>query len=218
MAKNGEQWYDGKRFSRYEGNKYFWHKTPEKTSVSMHRYVWEHTHRDPIPEGYIIHHIDHNPANNWAGNLEMVENSKHCSEHMRKRYEEGTIAPFSDEAREKATEWHRSDEGRAWHVEHGREVAAKQKECTVDRTCAHCNETYTTLANASNRSKFCTPRCQSAFRRASGVDDVPIECARCGVTVGKNKHLVRRNQRINRLMYCGKSCAARGRRSISDTN
>ena len=63
------QVYDGKTFTRYKGNWYYWWKVSSDVegyekgrSVSMRRYVWQF-HNGPIPDGYQIHHIDHDSSN-----------------------------------------------------------------------------------------------------------------------------------------------------------
>lgn len=45
--------------------------------VQMHRYVWE-KHNEKIPEGYDIHHKDHNRGNNDISNLELYSKSEHA--------------------------------------------------------------------------------------------------------------------------------------------
>lgn len=63
----------------------------------MHRFVWE-KHNGPIPEGYEIHHIDHNRANNDISNLEIYTKSDHArlfstgsNQHVKKPYKERVI-------------------------------------------------------------------------------------------------------------------------------
>lgn len=47
----------------------------------VHQYIWMVANQCEIPEGYDIHHIDGNKENNSIYNLELVEQSKHRSEH-----------------------------------------------------------------------------------------------------------------------------------------
>lgn len=44
------------------------------------RYVWEQSN-GPIPAGYAIHHIDHNPLNDDITNLELVRTADHLERH-----------------------------------------------------------------------------------------------------------------------------------------
>lgn len=47
----------------------------------LHQYIWMVANGCDIPEGYDVHHIDHNPLNNSIYNLELIEQHKHRSEH-----------------------------------------------------------------------------------------------------------------------------------------
>jgi hypothetical protein len=60
----------------------------------MHRYVWEKQH-GPIPEGYEVHHVDHDRSNNEISNLEIYTKSDHArlfstgsNQHTKKPYKE----------------------------------------------------------------------------------------------------------------------------------
>jgi len=81
--------FDGLWFSKDQRSGYFWHKTPDKTSISLHKYKWEKHHRKPTPEGFVIHHKDHDNLNNDVSNLECVSISAHARYHMEKRIAEG---------------------------------------------------------------------------------------------------------------------------------
>jgi hypothetical protein len=60
----------------------------------MHRYVWE-KYNGPIPDGYDVHHVDHNRANNDINNLEIYTKSEHAklfstgsNQYVKKPYKE----------------------------------------------------------------------------------------------------------------------------------
>lgn len=57
--------------SRKEGNH---HK-------KLHRLIWEKHYGTPVPEGYVIHHIDHDKLNNAINNLQCVKESLHNKYH-----------------------------------------------------------------------------------------------------------------------------------------
>lgn len=119
--------YDGKWFAQDPRTGYFWHRTPDKTSVSLHKYKWEQHHKMPTPEGCVIHHKDHDNTNNDIENLECVSESWHARYHLQKRIEEGyDWRPSLEKAREAAKEWHRSEEGREWHRQHAYKSLHKQ--------------------------------------------------------------------------------------------
>lgn len=106
-SKDGVE-YDGLWFSRTGKNNYYWHKRSDKTVVSLHRYTWE-KHNGPIPDGYHVHHLDHDSANNAIENLELISVSDHGRMHIQHRIENGTLDIESSlaKAREAAKEWHR---------------------------------------------------------------------------------------------------------------
>lgn len=49
--------------------------------IKLHRFIWEQ-HNGSIPDGYIVHHIDHDKSNNEINNLCLVEWGKHTTHHM----------------------------------------------------------------------------------------------------------------------------------------
>lgn len=52
----------------------------ERIDLQLHRCVWE-AFVGPIPEGYDIHHKDHNPQNNSLDNFQMVTKKEHYDIH-----------------------------------------------------------------------------------------------------------------------------------------
>ena len=85
--------YDGKRF--YEDSK---------------GYVWE-KHNGPVPEGYDIHHIDHDKSNNDIENLVAIPESEHHKLHMAEQDKLELTYIMETCARPKAVEWHKSEAG-----------------------------------------------------------------------------------------------------------
>lgn len=192
MAKNDEQFFNGRRYSRYDGNSYYWNKrrvNESNRSFSMHRDVWEAAN-GAIPDGFVVHHIDHDPANNDLSNLECLPMADHCRQHMAERNLE-----FSEAARTAAAAWHQSEEGREWHKELGRKSWENAKE--EQFACAHCGESYRAYARSRKRG-FCSAACQSAARRASGVDDAPRACTVCEKEFICNRYA--------KTKTCSKSC------------
>lgn len=95
-------------------------------------------------------------------------------------------------------EWHASKEGLAWHSEHGKAVWNKQKEYIKSQTCKHCGKSYTVVQSRHEWSKFCSNTCKSAYRKASGVDDICRVCLICGSTFLINKY--------SKTKFCSKAC------------
>ena len=73
--------------------------------VFEHREVWEQAH-GPIPEGGVIHHKDHNPANNSLENLELIDrNGTHLRvAHAADMKETGRRAGLSNKGKPKPPE------------------------------------------------------------------------------------------------------------------
>lgn len=93
---------------------------------SLHREVYKRE-IGPIPDGFHVHHKDSDTSNNEPANLVALHPADHL-EHTRAGWAErgGTwrdreaMLRNLDQARVKASEWHRSDIGRAWHREHAK--------------------------------------------------------------------------------------------------
>ena len=164
----------------------------------LHRAVWRYHYGD-IPKGTVVHHKDHDKANNDVENLELLHCGEHGSYHYCKRVEAGdpTIGKFVPAAVEAAKAWHRSEEGLAWHREHGKRVFGNRKK--EPAVCVHCGKDYQADVQAKRRG-FCSMACQSAARRASGVDDVERTCIICGATFVTNKY--------SKTKTCSKACSS----------
>lgn len=71
------QFYNGLKFS-LRSNGYYSLTSDERTL--MHRYVWE-TEKGIIPEGWDIHHINNDRADNRIDNLECLPKSEHTRKY-----------------------------------------------------------------------------------------------------------------------------------------
>lgn len=165
--------------------------------LPLHRYVWI-KHNGEIHEGMHIHHIDCNKTNNDISNLRMMTPSDHHSLHSKMNSDICTdnLIKYAVPA---SKEWHASKEGSEWHKQHGFEVAAKtfaEKETTL--ICQNCGKEFQAYNVCSNRNKFCSNRCKSAWRRKSGVDNVVRICEYCGKEFTVNKY--------SKSKFCSKSC------------
>lgn len=72
-------------FQNFNGCKYYQTKNGYFFSgkTLMHRDIWEY-HNGTIPEGMVVHHIDHNRANNAIENLQLLDTRKHGDEQRGK--------------------------------------------------------------------------------------------------------------------------------------
>lgn len=156
--------------------------------VRLHRYIWE-KYCFKIPDGYDVHHIDHNKANNRLENFELIESSLHHSEHMKEPSRiEQSKANLNNIVRPKAIEWHKSDVGREWHKKQYEISLRKSMINKVEKTCEVCGNTYEVSSSVAYRSRFCSNKCKSAYRRHSGKDDIDKVCSICGKHFKTNKY------------------------------
>lgn len=167
----------------------------------LHRAVWAY-HNGPIPDGYCVHHRDHDKKNNAISNLELLTGAAHMSHHNQERYERDpeSVLRGIQAAQLAAPAWHRSAAGREWHRQHAiKSYKTRERE---QRTCVRCGKQYQGVTGL-NKKGFCSMSCQGAARVASGVDDVDCTCAWCGGTFRRNKYKV--------PATCSPACAAKNR-------
>lgn len=166
---------------------------------SLHREIWKAAH-GPIPPGHHIHHKDGNPLNNSLDNLECVPSAEHLQYHGDQPPSKAKIDHL-EKVRHLAAQWHRSEEGRNWHSQHGKEVwqAAAPKQYT----CEQCGRNFES-ATLHGKTRFCSNNCKAAWRRASGVDNEIRKCACCGAEFSVNRYFG--------TQTCSRRCGASLRR------
>lgn len=154
-------------------------------------------------EGAVVDHII--PVSNggtdeatnlrWVTPLENNNNEltkqKFCSEENKERL---------DNIRHLTKEWHGSEEGHEWHKQHYEDMKDKLYE-KHDMICEFCGEHF---KGQKNRSRFCSNKCKSAWRRQEGLDNEERTCECCGAKFIINKYSKGRT--------CSRSCANRIRR------
>lgn len=157
----------------------------------LHVHVWE-KFNGPVPAGYHVHHKDGDKSNNTIENMELLTSSEHAKHHGENLTEEQKIKlaeNLAKNARPKAFEWHGSEAGRAWHSQHGKDTW-KDKQ-PIEYTCTYCGKKFMSMNRyAKNWNTFCSNNCKSAYRRASGVDDVTKICEICGKEYTANKYAI----------------------------
>lgn len=183
----------GYRYRRYPESKHrngrvYWVRTkPGGGAKYFHVDLWE-LHNGPVPEKHHIHHADHDPLNNSITNLICISASDHLSHHMSNLSEERVqqMRENMDRVREKASEWHRSEDGRAWHAQNS--LAMWERRKPRQMTCECCGNTYETIAQ---RSRFCSNACKSKKRRQEKSDWIEVPCNGCGVVRSLNQYQLR---------------------------
>lgn len=191
---------DGIRF--YRDGKGYWISGNGKGKFKrLHIYVWE-KHNGPVPKGYHVHHIDHNTDNNDIENLVLMEKYEHLSYHSRLQDKDTQRKLLAENARPKAIEWHKSEEGRKWHKEHYETTKDKLHQKVVI-TCKVCGK-KAEVGRGGAGNKFCSNKCKSQYRRNMGFDNIEKECVICGRKLVTNKYSPAR--------FCSKECRNEGRK------
>lgn len=191
---NGVTYYRYPDAPRQSDRRYF-----KRHGKYLHRAVWEF-HHGPIPDGCHIHHRDKDTTNNDLANLEAIAERDHIPTYHPDLTPD-QIAFFKRVVQPAAMQWHQSEEGRAWHRQHAKDQYAEL--APSERACEHCGKRYFVRWNRV-RDRFCSPKCRSAARYASGVDDEKRTCALCGAAFTANKY--------SRTRFCSRACAQRSRR------
>lgn len=189
------QWFNGLKFTRDDKSGYYRNGT---VMERLHRYVWCF-YNGPIPKGYEVHHIDLDKSNNDISNLALLTRSEHHRIHaaaITDEQLERMRKNLAENARPKASEWHRSEEGREWHRDHYEKMKASLRRKKA-MTCENCGKEFVACDNGHTR--FCSNACKSAWRRKSGVDNVERVCPVCGKTFKINKY--------SKQKTCSRSCA-----------
>ena len=148
------QEFKGKRY--YRCGHYF-----QRKGVRLHRLVWESIH-GPVPDGYHVHHKDGNRANNHPDNLELMEGSEHMSLHGQEESHRENGRRAIKFAQEAAKEWHHSEAGHEWHVQHAKDVFGDRPYKTY--VCPICGKEF--QSRAAQGAIYCHANCRAkAVRR-----------------------------------------------------
>ncbi len=192
--------YKGVRFYRYPNSRHSAHRRYFKPGIadcikgwdSLHREIWM-DHNGPIPDGCDIHHKDEDWNNNSPDNLVCVTKLEHRREHAAGGPTSSQRAHL-ESIRHLAAEWHGSNEGRAWHAEHGHATWDGRE--PVPATCTQCGAAYKTFF--PTRSKFCSELCMSRARPPRKRTH-QFNCLHCGAASASPRKAAR---------FCSRSCGA----------
>jgi endogenous inhibitor of DNA gyrase (YacG/DUF329 family) len=117
---------------------------------------------------------------------------------------------FTDEARSKAADWHRSDAGRLWHSRMALRTEGWLKWERAERPCEFCGKPMSALIREGNSQRFCTQACKAAAYRARDKSAVR-ECPSCKKTfLGLERPGVHQK-------YCSVKCKTDARRGTFKT-
>ena len=199
------QYFNGYKFTRDEHTGYYLSSKRIYSSLDhkekrrrLHRCVWEF-YNGAIPSGYEVHHIDGDKSNNDISNLQLLSNAEHMKLHgatLTEEEREWRRQNLAKTARPKASEWHKSEEGRKWHKQHYEQMKDKFH-TTYTVICANCGKEF----QGTKDSKYCCNACKSAYRRKSGVDNIEKICIICGNTFITDKY--------SGVETCSKACTSK---------
>lgn len=162
--------------------------------IRAHVWVWS-KHFGEVPKGFHIHHKDGDKSNNFIDNLELMNQFDHLSLHSSKPENRKRSSEHCDRIRLLTKEWHRSQEGREWHRLHAIRCNFGKNE-NKEMICENCGINYFTTKLSNTR--FCSNKCKSSSRRASGIDDVKRTCIICLKEFFNNKY--------SKGETCGRKC------------
>ena len=189
-------YYMGYKFRRDAKTGYYLANKPTHNGKRerLHVFVWR-THNGEIPDGFHVHHVDEDKGNNEIENLECIPRESHLSLHSKEYVDAHPIEARQrmDQARIKASEWHRSEEGRRWHSKH----ALEQNRVEREFVCECCGRRF--MAYPFGSVKFCSNACKAEARRLSGVDNIERSCIVCGKQFVTNKY--------SKTVCCSRECA-----------
>ena|SRR5882724_6462062 len=165
------QYFDGKLYKQDKSG-YF------SCSKKLHRVVWEKAF-GKIPNDCHIHHRDEIKPNNQLYNLECLPEKEHLHYSSMRQHENGRFTWISDDARELAKAWHKSPEGKLWHVQQATKTWERK-----EKSCKQCWK----LFDALPQQKFCCADCSKLFyknARAIKIEEtsnwiVERNCDECG--------------------------------------
>lgn len=144
-------WFDGKRYTRKEDGHYRGYH-----GKYLHRAVWEHFN-GKIPKGYVVHHVDFNPANNDISNLTLLTKAEHRKLHTELYEPQKYICEycgkeFESKHRGKPNRFCSHECSGKWSYRNNHEI----------RICAECGKEFT--AYKYSKKKYCSISCSNKAR------------------------------------------------------
>lgn len=152
-----------------------------------------------VPDGFHVHHVNGNPLDNDPANLIALTPKMHYQVHLKMGtfddWRASGMSQHLERIRRDAARWHGSDEGLAWHAEHGRK--SWENRVATEKVCGECGKNYTTFF--PKRSQVCSPACQQRLYRRTRRYAFGKTCPICKVEF----RALRKTQ-----VTCGHQCAA----------
>ena len=187
--------YDGETWYRYPNAKNSSHRNYfRKHCTYLHHYIWE-KYNGQRKKGYHIHHIHNNCGNNAIENLEEIPIKEHLTvRHKMSDERKNQQKELCNIIRPLAAQWHKSEEGHNWHIEH----AKQQHFGTQTYGIAKCECCGKEFEKKTKSQKFCSNACKSKSRRDHKIDNVIKICECCGEEFTANKY--------SKIIFCSRTC------------
>lgn len=176
LSKPFEVYFNGVKYCLLSQGRYYLSQSTtnagRRNAKSLHVAIWEYYSGKKVPKGYCIHHKDGNTFNNSIDNLECVEISKHLSEHSKKNWEkkefrERGIQQLND-IRGKASDWHKSEEGLAWHRDNKKNYSKPVAQYDLKGKLVRKYESMTLAAEETGVCYSCIAKCAKGVQKTSG--------------------------------------------------
>lgn len=202
MAKSETREWGGKTWRRWpeasdRSSRQYFQRCTSAGNLYLHRVVYEDAY-GAIPSGMHIHHINGDCGDNRIENLECLTAKEHRAKHPLKGASLDRQLAHLDRIRPLAAAWHSTTEGKRLHSRNGR--AVWEGRVARDLDCDQCGKPF--KSNAMHHAeRFCSNKCKSAWRRASGLDDVLFKCPVC--------HGEKMRSKYSRAKTCSRKCGQR---------
>lgn|SRR5882724_2693727 len=168
----------------------------------LHVAVWEH-HHGPVPKDYHIHHKDKGFEDNSIENLEMLSRKEHGARHRGDDMERKVKQ--MDYARKFASEWHGSEEGLAWHSEHGKHTwDNREREKLI--VCVECGKESLSYFGDQPDLRFCSRVCTNRYNHRTKRYHETRTCIVCG-----NSFIIKKSLK---QQSCSRKCSWVIRRDV----
>ena len=193
--------YDGQTYSIQGSCTYYACRKSRDGTRLLHRHIWIAAN-GPIPDGFSIHHIDHDILNNELINLDAIPSKKHSRDHLLERIANGEMKPPSKDAIAKAALWHSSPAGLKWHSQHAKKQWANA--IKKPNICECCGKAYGAF---HADSRYCSNPCMQRSTYSRQFTEKK-HCDYCGSEFLASKY---RN-----VKHCSRTCAIKNRSKKTD--
>ena len=165
------------------------------TTKHIHRDVWQYWHGE-IPDEHAIHHLDRNPTNNTAENLQCLSAIEHSKLHL----------PKKQQIPQQKSTLVCKQCGQEYSTVKRKNSAFCSRQCrdkfryrndVEKRICKFCGQQFE--AFRYNKNQFCSPQCHYQFTIQQNLETRICPC--CGKSFEARKTLKKK--------YCSKACAIR---------